>query len=170
MLTDKKIIEYSDLKRLRNKFDKAGLNTVFTSGCFDLLHLGHIVHLNYCKSQGDVLIVSVGNDKLIKKLKGNSRPILDEETRLRTVAALDCVDYVVLSQESDNGCFDHKIMVQLLIPDIYIINNNDKALEDKKQMVNGYGGKFITCVRVPPENLKNGISTTEIIDKIRSLK
>ena len=166
MNTDKKILKYSDLPKLRKRLTKEGKTIVFTSGCYDLLHFGHVMHFNYCKSLGDVLVVSVGNDKTLRELKGPNRPLVQEELRIRMIAALEVVDYAVLSTEG--GIMDHSEMVKLLQPDLYVVPSTDKHISDKQALVDTYGGKLFKCKRLPPQHLKGGISTTQLEEKLAS--
>lgn len=160
MKTDKKIIKYQDLKKIRQTATKEGKTVVFTSGCYDLLHLGHIIHFNFCKSKGDILVVSVGNDKTIKQLKGADRPINSEKFRARMIASLAVVDYVAISEEF--GKMDHNRFIEILRPDIFILNSTDSAISDKRELAESNGGKLLLCKRLPPGNKKGGISTTQI--------
>ena len=160
MKTDKKIITYNALAKLRKKLRKTGKTIVLTTGCFDMLHLGHIIHLNYCKSRGDILVVSVGNDRTLRDLKGPNRPVNNETFRARMIAALECVDYVVISEEF--GKMDHTRLVGLLQPDFYIVPSTDSMLEEKRTLVEQNSGTLITCRRLPPAHLKGGISTSQI--------
>ncbi|MEI8143306.1 MAG: adenylyltransferase/cytidyltransferase family protein [Candidatus Berkelbacteria bacterium] len=165
MKTDKKIIKYSEVTKVRDQLKSKGKSTVLTTGCYDILHLGHVIHFNYCKSKGDILFVSVGNDATIRNLKGPTRPINNEKLRTRLVAALDTVDYVVLSEEVGEK-MDHNILMDLLKPNAYVVPVTDSSLEAKKQLCDQYGTKFITCHRLPPEKIKGGISSTKISEKI----
>lgn len=167
MKTDKKIISYSDLEALRKRCSNDGKTIVFTSGCYDIMHLGHVMHFNFCKSKGDVLLVSLGNDKTLRELKGPSRPINSETFRARMLAALEQVDYVVISEES--GFMDHSRMVEILRPDYYVVPSTDKNLSLKKSLSEVNGGKLIVCKRLPPEHLKGGISVTKILEKINKI-
>jgi len=167
MQTDKKIISYQDLPRINRLATKKAEKIVFTSGCYDMLHLGHIIHFNFCRSKGDILVVSIGNDKNVRELKGPNRPIISEGFRARHVAALEYVNYVVISQEM--GIMDHNEIVALLKPHIYVVPKTDKFLYQKKQLVETYGGKLITCRRLPPSHLKGGISTTSLEEKLKML-
>lgn len=164
MKTDKKIIPYTSLAGLRRKTRNAGKRIVLTTGCFDILHLGHVIHFNYCASKGDILVVSVGNDRTVRELKGPNRPVNDEAFRARMVAALECVDYVVVSEES--GKMDHTRLVELLRPDCYVVPSTDYMLDEKRELVEQNGGVFITCRRLPPGHLKGGISSTKIKEKL----
>lgn len=165
MKTDKKIIKYKDLKRLRAKANREKKKIIFTSGCYDLLHLGHIIHFHFCKSKGDILVVNVGNDRTVRELKGAGSPINNEKFRARMVAALEVVDFVAVSEEF--GKMDHNKFVELLRPDIYVLNITDSAIEAKRALVEKVGGKLHLCRRLPPGHKKGGISTTGIKKKLR---
>jgi len=164
MKTDKKIIKYKDLKNLRAKANREKKTIVFTSGCYDLLHIGQVIHFNFCKSRGSILVVNVGNDKTVKALKGPTRPINKEKFRARMVAALEIVDYVVISEEF--GKMDHNRFVELLRPDIFVLNSTDSAVKEKRELVEKIGGKLLLCKRLPPGHLRGGISTTQIEKKL----
>ena len=164
METDKKIISYKKAKNIRKRTCKENKTIVLTTGCFDILHLGHVIHCNYCKSKGDFLVVSVGNNKTITHLKGPDRPINSEKFRARMVAALECVDFVVISEEF--GIMDHTILVEMLKPDFYVVPSTDSMLEEKRRLITDNGGKLILCRRLPPVNIKGGISTTHIEKKL----
>lgn len=168
MKTDNKIIKYSELIKIREKLKKEGKVSILTTGCFDLLHLGHVIHFNFCKSQGDVLIVSIGNDETVRLLKGPTRPINNQTFRARMVAALECVDLVVISEEV--GKMDHNKLVELLRPNIYVVPAADSAVDEKQVIIKKYGGKLIKCKRLPPGHLKGGISTTKIEKKLKNEK
>lgn len=161
MKTDQKILNYQQVGSI------GGSKKVLVTGCFDILHLGHIIFLEYAKKQGKVLIVGIGSDKTIRKLKGKNRPILSEKIRARTVAALDIVDFVVINKEPlKNGNIDHTILVSKLKPKIYVVPVTDRNLAGKHALVEQYGGKVKTCHRLPPNHLKGGISSTEILKKL----
>ncbi|MFA5927113.1 MAG: adenylyltransferase/cytidyltransferase family protein [Patescibacteria group bacterium] len=160
MKTDKKVLTYSQLKTATSKHKAEGNKIVLTTGCYDILHLGHIIHFSYCKSRGDILVVSVGSDATVRSLKGPNRPINKETFRARMVAALECVDYVVISTEL--GKMDHNELVALIKPDIYVVPATDSMLEEKKALIESNGGKFVACHRLPPNHLKDGISTTSL--------
>jgi len=189
MKTDKKIIKYSQLPTIRKKARLKNKVIVLTTGCYDILHLGHLIHFDYnrfaveslpektlgfqpreayCKSKGDILVVSVGNDKTVKALKGPNRPINNELFRARILAGLAEVDFVIISQEF--GIMDHNKIVELLRPDVYVVPGTDSMLEEKRKLIKKIGSKFITCRRLPPAHLKGGISTTQIGKKITDEK
>lgn len=141
MKTDSKIIKYTELRKIRELATKEDKTIVFTSGCYDILHVGHIAHFDFCKSKGDILIVTVGNDKTVSELKGPSRPINKEMFRAQVLAAIEYIDYVVISEEF--GKMDHNLSVALLSPDFFVINFDDSAIEAKQQLIDLVGGKLV---------------------------
>lgn len=165
MRTDRKIITYTQASLLGKRSRKIGRRTVLTTGCYDILHLGHVIHFSYCKSKGEILVVSVGNDETVRYMKGPGRPVNSQMFRARMVAALACVDYVVISEEF--GKMDHTRLVELLRPDAYVVPSTDSMLVEKKQLILANSGQFITCRRLPPGNLKGGVSSTAIKEKLR---
>ncbi|MBU0599966.1 adenylyltransferase/cytidyltransferase family protein, partial [bacterium] len=100
-MVQKKIKEIKELIPLVEKHKKEGKKIVFTNGCFDILHLGHIRYLSEAKKQGDILIVAVNSDSSIKKLKGDHRPLYPQDARAEALASLLFVDYVIIFYELD---------------------------------------------------------------------
>lgn len=152
----KKIKNLNALKKIILKLKKKGKKIVFTNGCFDLLHYGHVKYLEDAKRKGDVLIVAVNSDASLKKIKGNKRPIVNQKDRLSLIAALESVDYVVLFNKETP-----LEVIKELRPDILVKG----ADWDKKQIVgtdfvSGYGGRVSTV------KLIKGRSTTNLIKKI----
>jgi len=96
-----KIKERDELKRIIEDLKDEGKRIVFTNGCFDILHLGHVVYLEEARLKGDVLIVGVNTDSSVKQIKGQHRPIVPQEERMAVLAALESVDYVVPFAEPD---------------------------------------------------------------------
>ncbi|MFK7973182.1 MAG: D-glycero-beta-D-manno-heptose 1-phosphate adenylyltransferase [Bacteroidia bacterium] len=135
---------------------KAGKRIVFTNGCFDLLHLGHIDNLEMARSFGDVLIVGLNADASIKRLKGPSRPVNDETFRKRMLEALACVDAVVLFEEDTP--FD---LINTIRPDV-LVKGGDYLPEQVvgHDLIASYGGEL----RIIP--LTAGFSTTSMIERI----
>lgn len=164
MRTDKKIVTYQDLPKLRRKYSRSGKTIVLTMGSFDVLHLGHAVHLNYCKQQGDILVVGLGSDKVISIHKGPSRPIHNQTVRARLVACLEMVDHVVVSEEETPN--DAIELSKLLRPNIFVIPKNDSQLNDRKKQFLAIGAKVVVCRRTPPLRIKGGISSSKIIKRL----
>jgi rfaE bifunctional protein nucleotidyltransferase chain/domain len=165
MKTNKKIVQYGQLPEIRQRASQSHQTIAFTTGVYDLLHLGHIKHFDEAKASADILVVSVGNDATVRALKGSDRPIYNERIRSQMIAALEVVDYVVISEES--GVMDHDRTVKLLQPDVYVVPGDDAMLNVKRQLIESNGGKLLTVRRIPPEDAQ-GISTTNIIKQLRS--
>lgn len=151
-----KIKKLNALKNIVLKLREENKKIVFTNGCFDLLHYGHIRYLEDAKGKGDILIVAINSDSSVKRIKGNKRPIINETDRIGTIAALESVDYVVLFNE------DTPLKtIKTLNPDI-IVKGADWRKKDIAggDFVSSYGGKAITI------KLLKGRSTTNLINKI----
>lgn len=158
-LLEIKIKGLADLKKAVLRLKKAGKKVVFTNGCFDILHYGHVKYLQDAKGKGDILIVAVNSDASVKKIKGNKRPLVNEKDRARIIAGLASVDYVILFEEST----PLKI-IRAVKPDILVKgsdwNKNNIVGAD---LVCGYGGRVSTV------NLIKGRSTTALIKKIAQI-
>ena len=157
MPTADKILSLDKLKNLSNTWKKRNLNIVFTNGCFDILHLGHIDYLEKAKEKGDKLIIGLNSDSSIKILKGNSRPINNNEFRSRMLASLEFVDAVVIFEEQTP-----LQLIESLSPNI-LIKGNDYVTENivGSDFVLKNGGKVETI------QLVEGYSTSNLIEKIK---
>jgi D-beta-D-heptose 7-phosphate kinase/D-beta-D-heptose 1-phosphate adenosyltransferase len=131
---------------------------VFTNGCFDLLHRGHVDLLNRAKALGDVLVVGLNTDAGVRALKGPGRPLTSLEDRAQVLAALSCVDHLVAFDEPTAGR-----LVELLRPEVYV-KGGDVVREavPEAALVEAYGGQ----VRILPHAQDR--STTAIVERIRS--
>ena len=129
---------------------------VFTNGCFDILHAGHVQYLQEAKKQGDILVVGLNSDKSVSNIKGPKRPIVNEEHRAFVLSGLSCVDYITIFDEPDPFGVINK-----LIPD-KLVKGADWAESDiiGADIVKKNGGEVIRIHLVPD------ISTTEIINRI----
>ena len=149
MLIDRKNID--DLRE-----ELTGKKIVFTNGCFDIIHVGHVRYLTAAKSFGDVLIVGLNTDESVKKLKGESRPINNQNDRAEVLLGLKAVDHVIFfcEQTAEN-------LIAEIKPDVYV-KGGDYTLDTlpEAKIVQSYGG------RVEFINLVQGKSTTNIIKKI----
>jgi len=155
-LSGTKITTLSGLRDKVKVFKQRGKLVVFTNGCFDILHYGHIKYLEDAKSKGDYLIVALNSDSSIKKIKAPGRPVIGQLDRLKTIAALASVDFAILFNE-DNPLK----LIKALKPDI-LIKGSDWSKEKiiGADFVESYGGKVMTV------NLVKGRSTSAIINKI----
>ena len=135
---------------------REGKQVVFTNGCFDLLHPGHIYTLIQAKALGDVLVVAINSDASVKRLKGEQRPILNQEERAVMLSALAVVDYVTIFAE------DTPLeVIRLLLPDM-LVKGGDWGADAVvgRDVVEAHGGKVVL---IP---YQAGFSTTDIIDRI----
>lgn len=159
------IVKYSDLSDLREKYK--GKKIVYGTGVFDVTHAGHVLFLEDCKKQGDVLVVSVVKDSFIKGYKRN--PVLNEHVRLKMVDSLKPVDYVVLDQTETYGpegyMGDIQSIIHELKPDVFVINSDVQYIEERREKIEKMGVKFVVLDRACPEEFEK-ISTTRIIDKM----
>ena len=94
-----KIVGLSDLKQILDQSKAAGKRIVFANGCFDVLHVGHIRYLQDARAQGDLLVVGLNSDRSVRRLKGEGRPVLNEDSRAKLLSALECVDYIILFED-----------------------------------------------------------------------
>lgn len=108
-----KIKERGELRQIVEGLKKQGKRIVFTNGCFDILHKGHVLYLEEARRKGDCLIVGVNTDSSVKEIKGEKRPIIPQEERMTVLAALEAVDYVVPFDEPDPSA-----VISLLRPHI----------------------------------------------------
>ena len=129
---------------------------VFTNGCFDLIHRGHVEYLAKAASYGNILVVGLNTDNSIRRIKGQNRPVQDEYSRAMIIAALQFVSLVTLFEE--NTPYE---LIKLIKPD-FLVKGDDYKQEDivGYDIVNKYGGEIITI------NITKGYSTSKIIDKI----
>ena len=139
-----------------NKIKSEGKKIVFTNGCFDLLHVGHIKYLSQAKDLGDILIIGLNSDKSVKKLKGNNRPINSFEDRAKLLAALKSVDLVIMFEEQTP-----ENLIKEIIPDV-LVKGGDYNIED----IVGYQTVIDNGGQVKTLSFYEGYSSTNYIDKI----
>ena len=149
---------FAEFKELLISWKKKNKKIVFTNGCFDILHRGHVEYLEKAKSYGDRLIVGLNSDKSVQRLKGNTRPFVSEEDRGIVLAALQSVDAVVIFSE------DTPLkLISNIIPDV-LIKGGDYNIEDivGREIVEKNEGKVITIKFI------EGKSSSLLIDKIKN--
>lgn len=153
-----KCYDLSELVVQRAEWRRQGRRVVFTNGCFDLLHPGHVTYLQQARALGDVLIVALNSDRSIRELKGPARPILTAAERCQVMAALAVVDAVTV--------FDAPTplsVIEQLVPDV-LVKGGDWPVEQivGREVVEAHGGVVRALPFVP------GLSTTDIIGRILS--
>jgi len=151
-----KIKAKKELRRIIVGLKTKGKRVVFTNGCFDLLHIGHVRYLEKAKALGDVLVVGVNSDSSVRKLKGRRRPIQPEQDRAEILSALGCVDYVALFNE-----IDPLKLITALKPDV-LVKGGDWTKEQTvgKEVVERSGGEVVILPFV------KGASTSNLIETI----
>jgi len=155
-MNNKKIKNINAIKSIVARLKIRRKKVVFTNGCFDILHVGHIRYLRKARSLGDILVVGLNTDRSVRQIKGEKRPIVPQGERAEVLAALEFVDYVVLFDEPDPFALIEKVKPTILVkgadwPKDKIIGRN---------VVEKAGGRV---VRIP---LVRGASSTGVIKKI----
>jgi rfaE bifunctional protein nucleotidyltransferase chain/domain len=152
------ILNHAELSEIINERRRSGARVVFTNGCFDLLHVGHIRYLQEARAQGDALIVALNSDASVQRLKGSERPVQTELDRAEIMAALACVDYVTIFAE------DTPLeVIKRLSPDVLVKGGDwpvDKIVGHEHVLARGGQVKSLS--------FQPGRSTTGIIKKILS--
>ena len=156
MDTSKKIVTLEDLVARLGKARKSGQKIVFTNGCFDIMHVGHVRYLADAKSHGDLLVVGLNSDASVRLIKGDKRPIIHQGSRAELLASLACVDYVVIFEEPDP-----LTLIQTIKPDV-LAKGEDWAADAiiGAEDVKSRGGKIVRISFVEEA------SSTDIIQTI----
>ncbi|MCB0804647.1 MAG: D-glycero-beta-D-manno-heptose 1-phosphate adenylyltransferase [Bacteroidales bacterium] len=155
---NKKIFSHADLKARLAYWRFRELKIVFTNGCFDILHAGHIDYLSRARELGDVLMIGLNTDDSVTRLKGSNRPVNNEWARAQVLASLDFVDAVVYFNEDTPYS-----LIEMVQPDILV-----KGSDYKPEEIVGYdilkkkGGEIVTI------DFLQGYSTTSLIEKLKS--
>ncbi len=146
-----------ELTKLRERFRRERRTTVFTNGCFDILHSGHVHLFRQAKELGDILIVAVNDDPSVRNLKGPDRPVFPLEERLEVLEAVEVIDYLIsFSQPTPRE------LIQALLPDVLVKGGDWKPVEVVgKEEVEGAGGRVIIIPYLP------GRSSSEILKKVK---
>lgn len=150
------VVSQEEIVKVRQKAKEDGKRVVFTNGCFDILHRGHVEYLRTAGELGDMLIVGVNTDSSTKKIKGDERPIVPLEDRMAVLASLKCVDYVT--------SFDDETpseLIELLVPDV-LAKGGDWKIDEVvgRDTVEKVGGMVVII------DLLEGRSTRDIIGRI----
>ena len=150
---------YTNPQELAQELSKEQRTIVWTNGCFDLLHIGHVESLKEAAKHGDMLLVGLNSDKSVQQLKGEGRPIYSEQERAYLLSSLSYVDAVLIF----NG-HDPIEELNIIKPDIFAKGADyDLTQLPEAQVVTEFGGKVVSLPMI------NSISTTEIINRIKSL-
>lgn len=152
----KKIKSAEEMCVVRDLLRAEGKRLVFTNGCFDILHKGHVLYLSYARELGDLLVVGLNSNDSVRRLKGETRPINAQQDRAVVLAALESVDFVVIFEEDTPY-----ELIKLLKPDV-LVKGGDWKSEDivGSDIVLSYGGEVHSL------NYYDGYSTTGIIERM----
>ncbi|HDQ03020.1 MAG TPA: D-glycero-beta-D-manno-heptose 1-phosphate adenylyltransferase [Deltaproteobacteria bacterium] len=153
-----KILERNELKKKTDALKREGKKIAFTNGCFDILHVGHVRYLRQAKQTADILILALNSDSSVKKIKGEKRPLVNQEERAEIVAALEFIDFVTI--------FDEQTpleLINLLKPDV-LIKGGDWTEEQivGREEIAQWGGKLVVIPEIKDK------STTNIVEEIRN--
>ena len=153
-----KMLTAGSVSTVSDGYRVAGRRIVFTNGCFDVLHRGHVGYLAEASRLGDVLIVALNSDASVRRLKGPDRPVNPVEDRVAVLAALDGVDHVVVFDEDSP-----RELIELVRPDLYVKGGDyPEELIPEASLVRGLGGEVRALAYLPDR------STSRIIERIRS--
>jgi D-beta-D-heptose 7-phosphate kinase/D-beta-D-heptose 1-phosphate adenosyltransferase len=145
MTEGQKVVDVETLAPIRETLRRAGRKVVFTNGCFDILHAGHVRYLAAARAEGDALVVGLNSDASVRRIKGSRRPIHGEGERAEVLAALAAVDYVVLFEEADPLA-----LIRRLVPDV-LVKGADWSEERivGADVVRAAGGRVVRVDLVP---------------------
>jgi D-beta-D-heptose 7-phosphate kinase/D-beta-D-heptose 1-phosphate adenosyltransferase len=156
-----KIVSAPEAQERAAEWRRAGKTVAYTNGCFDVIHAGHVRTLAFARGQADALVVGINSDDSARRLKGSGRPIMPEQERAEILAALACVDLVVIFPELSS-----LPTIQALRPEVWVKGGDydlSTVHQEERTLVESYGGRVAIADRV------GGVSTTEIIARIRCL-
>ncbi|MBN1493293.1 MAG: D-glycero-beta-D-manno-heptose 1-phosphate adenylyltransferase [Candidatus Omnitrophica bacterium] len=154
---NRKLISLKKAKEIRARLRKQKKKLVFTNGCFDIVHVGHVRYLKAARRLGKVLLIGLNRDLSVRRLKGKGRPINSERERAEVLAALECVDYIVLFSEDTP-----RRLIAELLPDVLVKGSDwQRGQIVGEEIIDQHGGK------VRRIKLAKGFSTTNMIKKIQ---
>jgi len=154
-----KIKTLNELLPELSRHKQEGKKIVFTNGCYDLLHVGHVRCFQEAKRLGDVLVVGLNSDRSVRELKGAPRPIVPEAERAEILAALACIDYITIFDQDNPQDIITRVKLDILV------KGGDWTVDTivGRDVVESYGGKVLSLPLTP------GVSTTTIVNDIASL-
>ncbi|MBQ9727958.1 MAG: D-glycero-beta-D-manno-heptose 1-phosphate adenylyltransferase [Kiritimatiellae bacterium] len=150
-----KILDAASMRAERDRLHAEGKTLVFTNGCFDILHAGHVTYLQFARAQGDALCLGLNSDASVRRNKGPKRPIVSEDNRAKLLACLRFVDYVVLFDEDEP-----KALIAKILPDVLVKGRDWAHYVSGRDVVEANGGRVVLADMVP------GLSTTNVIERI----
>lgn len=151
----KRILTAGEMRAERDRLHVEGKTLVFTNGCFDILHRGHVTYLQFAREQGDALCVGLNSDASVRRAKGPTRPVVNQEDRAIVLSALRCVDYVVVFDEDEP-----RDLIAAILPDVLVKGRDWAHYVSGRDVVEANGGRVVLADMVP------GLSTTNIVRRI----
>jgi D-beta-D-heptose 7-phosphate kinase/D-beta-D-heptose 1-phosphate adenosyltransferase len=155
MIPTPKILTVEQMRAERDRLVSAGKTLVFTNGCFDILHRGHVTYLEFARNQGDALVVGVNSDASVKRNKGDLRPINPEADRAWVLGCLRAVDYVVIFDAKEP-----KDLIAAILPQVLVKGSDWAHYVSGREVVEAHGGKVVLA------DLVAGKSTTGTIERV----
>jgi D-beta-D-heptose 7-phosphate kinase/D-beta-D-heptose 1-phosphate adenosyltransferase len=155
VIQNPKILSVEEMRAERDRMVAEGKKLVFTNGCFDILHRGHVTYLTFARNQGDALVVGLNTDASVKSNKGDDRPINNEEDRAYVLGSLRAVDYVVLF-----GDKEPKEIITKILPQVLVKGSDWAHYVSGREVVEANGGKVVLA------DMVDGKSTTGTIERI----
>ncbi len=147
-----KIVLRSAMPVERERLRAAGRKLVFTNGAFDILHAGHVTYLQFAREQGDALCVGLNSDASVRRYKGDLRPVNPQDDRALVLAALECVDYVVIFDEDEP-----KELIGEIIPDVLVKGADWAHYVSGRDIVEAHGGRVVLAQMVEGRSTSNTI-------------
>jgi D-beta-D-heptose 7-phosphate kinase/D-beta-D-heptose 1-phosphate adenosyltransferase len=154
-----KIVSIDELRRERRRLRGEGKRLVFTNGCFDILHVGHVRYLKSARELGEALVVAINSDRSVRELKGAGRPIMNEQERAEMLAALGAVDYVTIFDDASP-----RALISEVLPDV-LVKGGDYNLDEihGREETEAAGGRVLSLPFV------EGASTSSIIERVKAV-
>lgn len=150
----KRVLTAEEMRAERDRLHAEGKILVFTNGCFDILHRGHVTYLSFAREQGDALCVGLNSDASVRRAKGPTRPVVSQEDRAIVLSSLRCVDYVVIFDEDEP-----KDLIGKVLPDVLVKGKDWAHYVSGRDIVEAHGGRVVLA------DMVEGRSTTNIIKK-----
>jgi len=160
-------LSFKELSTIRKKHE--GKKIVFCSGKFDIIHGGHVLFFENCKKYGDILVVMLASDAVMRRLGGSERPIINQHVRIKLMQALKPVDYCLIDETTSTNAHLLKAIedvFQKLKPDVYVVNGDAFDIPYRKNLSEKYHVRLVVLKREAPPEFQ-GISTTKIIEKLK---
>jgi len=153
-----KILTPEMMRAERDRLRSQGKTLVFTNGCFDILHRGHVTYLAFARAQGDALVVGLNSDASVRRNKGPNRPVNSQEDRAHVLAALRAVDYVVVFDEDEP-----RELIRKVQPDVLVKGKDWSHYVSGRDVVEANGGRVVLA------DLVEGFSTSDTIERVLAL-